>query len=75
MKITLSIEKAEIHSENSITYALLKIYAIKILSCKAWSNFTVYTIPLACLNKRTIRRVLASQTRTFPSSDPDINKF
>src|ERR1044072_6637248 len=35
----------------------------------------IYTIPLACLNMRMMLRVLAFQTRTIPSSDPDINKF
>lgn len=75
MKITLSIEKAEIHLKNSIEYALLKIDAIQTLSAKHMSYFTIYTIPLACLNTRTLVRVLASQTRTIPSSDPDINKF
>lgn len=51
------------------------------LFCKTIPNFKqtifhkVYTIPLACLNVRMMLRVLAFQTRTIPSSDPDINKF
>lgn len=50
-------------------------YTIKALSAKQDIFHKVYTIPLECLNMRTMLRVLAFQTRTIPSSDPDINKF
>lgn len=49
--------------------------AIKAHSAKQDIFHKVYTIPLACLNMRTMLRVLAFQTRTIPSSDPVINKF